>query len=103
MAPTKCARQVYAQAGELLGRSIANLINIFNPSRIILNGEGTRAGEWIFEPMQAAIRAHAMPALASDVEIIIDRWGDDTWAYGAASLVLRELFESPVHREAQED
>ena len=41
-----------------------------------------------------------MPALASDVEIIIDRWGDDKWAYGAASLVLRELFESPVHREA---
>ena len=94
------ARQVYAQAGELLGRSIANLVNIFNPSRIILNGEGTRAGEWIFGPMKEAIQCHAMPALASDVEIIIDRWGDDKWAYGAASLVLRELFESPVHREA---
>ena len=96
------ARRVYAQAGEVLGRGIANLINVLNPARIILNGEGTRAGDWIFEPMKAAIKCHAMPTLASDAEIIIDRWGDDTWAYGAASLVLRELFESPVHRESVE-
>ena len=96
------ARKIFAQAGEILGRAIANLINLLDPQRIILSGEGTRAGNWIFEPMSSAIKNYAMPTLASDVEIKIDRWGDDTWAYGAASLVLRELFESPVHREAIE-
>jgi predicted NBD/HSP70 family sugar kinase len=94
------ARRIYARAGEILGQAIANLVNIFNPKKIVISGEGTRAGDWIFKPMCQAISQNAMPALAADVEIRIDRWGDDTWAYGAASLVLRELFESPVHREA---
>jgi hypothetical protein len=40
-----------------------------------------------------------MPGLASDTEIRIDLWGDDAWARGAGSLVLRELFESPMHRK----
>ncbi len=94
------ARAIYARAGRLLGQAVANLINIFNPSLVILSGEGTRAGDWIFGPMREAIAGGAMPALGGDAEIKIDRWGDDTWARGAASLVLREQFKSPVHPEA---
>ena len=41
-----------------------------------------------------------MPALREDVEIKVEPWGDDAWARGAASLVLRELFEYPVRRDA---
>ncbi len=94
------ARRIYARAGRMLGRVVANLINIFNPSLVIISGEGTRAGDWIFGPMREAIAEAAMPALGGDAEIKIDLWGDDTWAHGAASLVLREQFKSPVHPEA---
>src|ERR671931_335631 len=37
------AQEIFAQAGRLLGQSIANLINIFNPERVLINGEGVRA------------------------------------------------------------
>ncbi len=93
------ARAIFARAGEVLGRSIANLVSIFDPDRIIISGEGTRAGKWIFEPLCKMVQLYAMPGLASAVEIKIEAWGDDAWARGAASLVLRELFESPVHKE----
>jgi len=86
-------------AREVLGREVANLINVFNPQRIIISGEGVRAGDWLFGPMRASVARHVMPGLAEDTEIRIDLWGDDAWARGAASLVLRELFESPMHRE----
>jgi hypothetical protein len=33
--------------------------------------------------------------------IQIDDWGDDDWAHGAASLVLLELFESPVNSKSE--
>jgi predicted NBD/HSP70 family sugar kinase len=92
------ARAVFAQAGEVLGRGIANLINLFNPERLIIGGEGVRAGEWLFSPMRAAVERYVMAGLARDTEIRVEPWGDDAWARGAASLVLRELFESPVHR-----
>lgn len=93
------ARAVFTRAGDVLGRGIANLINVFNPQRIIIGGEGVRAGDWLFGPMRASVARHVMPGLGDDTEIRIDPWGDDAWARGAASLVLRELFESPVHRE----
>ncbi len=93
------AQAVFAHAGTVLGRAVANLVNIFDPQRIIISGEGTRYGKWLFDPMCAAVDQHALEALRGDVQINIQPWGDDAWARGAASLVLRELFESPVNQE----
>ena len=91
----RAARAVFARAGAILGRAVANLVNIFDPQRIIISGEGARVGKWLFDPMCAAVDQHAMPALRQDVLISVEPWGDDAWARGAASLVLRELFEFP--------
>jgi predicted NBD/HSP70 family sugar kinase len=84
----------------MLGQGIANLINVLDPNLIVISGEGVRAGEWLFDAMRASVARHVMPGLARDTEIRVDPWGDDAWARGAASLVLRELFESPMHRES---
>jgi len=92
------ARAVFARAGDILGQGIANLLNIFNPQKIIISGEGTRAGDLLFGPMRESIARNVMPGLAKDTSIQIDAWGDDAWARGAASLVLHELFESPLNR-----
>jgi hypothetical protein len=48
--------------------------------------------------MNKSIRTYALPVLLSDVDLRVEPWGDDVWARGAASLVLRSLFESPVHK-----
>jgi predicted NBD/HSP70 family sugar kinase len=90
---------IFTQAGQVLGRGIANLINIFSPQKIILSGEGLRAGELIFGPMRDTMGRHIMPGLAEDTEMEVDVWNDDAWAKGAASLVLQELFKSPIYRE----
>lgn len=97
------ARAVFARAGDILGQGIANLLNIFNPQKIIISGEGTRAGDLLFGPMRESIANHVMPGLARDTSIQIDAWGDDAWARGAASLVLRQLFVSPLHKEVVKD
>ena len=78
-------------------------MNIFNPERILINGEGVRAGDWLFDPMRAAIDEHTMPSLRKDVSILFEPLGDDAWARGAASLVLHELFESPIKRQREPD
>ena len=97
------AQEIFGQAGRLLGQSIANLINIFNPERVLINGEGVRAGKWLFDPMQVAIDEHTMPSLRQDVSILVEPLGDDAWARGAASLVLHELFESPIKRARESE
>lgn len=93
------ALAILARAGQVLGRAVADLINLLDPELIILGGEGTRAGEALIGPMRQAFGRQVMSGLSNDIAFRVEPWGDDAWARGAASLVLRELFESPVHKE----
>ncbi len=91
------ARRLLGDAGHWLGIGIAHLVNVLNPQMVIVGGEGVRAGEWRFGPMREAIHEHAFDSLADDLQIIIEPSGDETWARGAACVVLGEIFKSPVH------
>jgi predicted NBD/HSP70 family sugar kinase len=93
------AKEILARAGRILGMGIANLITLFNPKKIIISGEGTRAGDLLFAPMQASVEKNTMPGLYRPDTVQIAPWGDDAWARGAAALVLREVFESPIHKK----
>lgn len=94
--PMACS--IFERGGEVLGLGVANLITLLNPSLIVISGEGVRIGELFFKPMRKSIAEHTMPTLAEDTEIRIDSWGEDEWAIGAASLVLGEVFRSPLDR-----
>jgi len=93
------ARAVYDQAGEVLGRELANLINVFDPQMIILTGEGVKAKELFIGKMFEAIQSHTMPGMGPEMTVHIDELEDLAWARGAAGLVLRAVFESPILKE----
>lgn len=84
------------EAGTALGRVLANLVTLLNPERIIVSGEGVRLGAAYFDAMRRALRAEAFAGLGEQVDVVIEPWGDDAWAIGAATLVLRELFTLPL-------
>ncbi|HEX2980430.1 MAG TPA: ROK family transcriptional regulator [Anaerolineaceae bacterium] len=93
------AVRILDHAGALLGRQLANLTNLLDPNLIIISGEGIRMGDVFFKAMRSAFRECVMPGLAEDTEIRINSWGDDIWALGAASLVIAEIFTSPIQKE----
>lgn len=92
------AREVLADAGHWLGIGIANVVNLFNPGLVIIGGEGVHAGEWRFGPMRQAFEAHVFDGLADQTEFVIEPAGNETWARGAACVVLGEMFKSPLHK-----
>lgn len=95
----RLARRLLSASGRWLGIGIANLVNVLNPQLVIVAGEGVRAGEWRLAPMREAIAAHTFNGLAENLEIVIEPSGDETWARGAACLVLGQLFKSPVYEQ----
>jgi len=97
------ARRSLADSGHWLGIGLANVVNLLNPQVVIVGGEGVRAGEWRFGPMREAIHQYAFDGLADKLEIIVEPSGDETWARGAACVVLGELFKSPVYRGETSD
>lgn len=90
---------IYHGAAEMLGLAVANLVNTLNPSVIIVGGEGARAGHLMLAAFQRALDAYCFGRLREDVRIVVEPWGDDGWARGAASLLLSEMFQPALHRE----
>mgnify|MGYP001004912252 CR=1 FL=1 len=95
------AALIFTKAGQLLGHQIANLVNLFDPKLIIISGEGIRMGDVFFSAMRTTFEEGVMLGLAEDTEIRVNSWGDDIWALGAASLVIAEIFVSPIQKEGR--
>lgn len=94
--------EIYHEAGEMLGRGLANLINIFDPQMIILSGEGVRSKAFFLSAMMEAVQAYKMPGMEEEINIHIDMLEDLAWARGAAGLVLRSVFDSPIFKNPSE-
>jgi predicted NBD/HSP70 family sugar kinase len=89
------AVNTFERAGRVLGQSIANLVSVLNPALLIISGEGIRAGDYVFPAMREAIRQHTFGRLDQQVQVRVEPLSDDTWARGAASLVLNQIFNAP--------
>ena len=85
------AREIYANAAAILGRSIADLVNVLSPQLVLISGEGTQAWTHLAERFEENLRSHLFPPLRG-VTVEIDPWDDAKWAVGAAALVLRPTF-----------
>jgi N-acetylglucosamine repressor len=86
---------VVTAAGRALGHALSVLVNVFAPSLIVLGGEGMRAADLLVPAAEAELRRFSFGDLAERVELVVDPWGDDAWARGAAALAAsRYLTES---------
>ncbi|HEX2910723.1 MAG TPA: ROK family transcriptional regulator [Chloroflexia bacterium] len=92
----QAALATYEEAGRALGISLANLVNVLNPELILLSGEGARAGDLLYLPLERYLRAYVFSHLADKLKLAMEAAGDESWARGAASLVLRQFFLSPI-------
>lgn len=92
------ANSIFASSGRTLGMGIAQLVNIFNPPLLVVGGEGTRVLDLLLEPLQQALQANCFDGFFEDMRLVVEPWGDDAWARGAASLMLEELFRPALYR-----
>ena len=89
-------RRLFRRSGDYLARGISGLIQVFNPERLIITGEGVRAGDLVFEPMTRALGKYLNREQAAATQIMIQEWNDYDWAQGAAGFVLSEIYKSPL-------
>jgi N-acetylglucosamine repressor len=87
---------VLTDAGGVLGRELANLVNLFAPTLVILSGEGVRAGPRLLGAAEQETRRHVFSGLRDTYRLVAEALPEGAWARGAASLVLAELFELPT-------
>jgi predicted NBD/HSP70 family sugar kinase len=94
---------VFANAGHMLGLGLAAVLNLLNPSLVIVGGEGAHVLDLLLPSLRDTLARHCFADLFEGVELVVEPWGDDAWARGAAGLMLDEFFHPPTQRaEADE-
>jgi predicted NBD/HSP70 family sugar kinase len=91
-ATSRVARRVLDETAGYLGAGVANLINLFNPERVVLGGwAGIVLGARLMPAIRAAAEAHALRLPYRQASIELCQLGVDAVALGAATLPIARL------------
>lgn len=82
-------QQLWKDAGEQLGSALANIVNVFNPERIVLCGGVSKSGDLLLLPALHTLGRRAFTAPAQKVKVTISQFDDRLGVVGAA-LLLRQ-------------
>jgi predicted NBD/HSP70 family sugar kinase len=85
------AIELLSDAGYKIGKGLAILVHIMNPSTIVLSGRGAVVGKILMAPMQQALNKYCIPRLVANTELLVSELGFDAELIGAAILVMENL------------
>jgi glucokinase len=80
------ARSVFEDTGRDLGIACTNLINLLNPSAIVVGGGVMASGDLLLDAARAEVQRRAFPSSARDCPIVQSQLWPDSGTIGAAML-----------------
>ncbi|MGY1590622.1 ROK family protein [Geodermatophilus sp. SYSU D00708] len=86
------AVELLGRSGQLVGETVATLVNFFNPSLVLLGGGVALAGDAILAAVRQAVYQRSLPLATRDLRISRSTLAPDPALPGAAHMVLDELF-----------
>ncbi len=98
-AGNEAARTIFRRAGRFLAVGLANVVNLFDPSLVILSGERMRYDYLYAEDVLREMRALTLNGSRSAPPVEIAARGDLVWARGAAALALSALTDTLSGKE----
>jgi glucokinase len=87
----RLAGQLWEEAGERLGVTLASIVNLLNPEWIVLAGGLSRAGKLLLDPLRRTILKRSFPTAARAVKLVISKLDQDLGIVGAG-LLAHEVF-----------
>jgi len=79
--------ELIEETGEKAGKSVAFLINLFNPERVIIGGSLAQAGDYLMLPLLSSVNKHSLNLVYKDTEFQLSSMGENIGALGAAMLM----------------
>lgn len=86
------------EVAEPLGRTIANLVNLLNPQRVVLGGMLAPILQLVRKDIELALHRHAFDDSREVAELSIAGLGQDSSLIGAAELAFQRLLGNPLVR-----
>jgi len=101
-ASDRLASNLVEKAAGYIGLSVANLVNVLSPERLILAGAMVERGGPLLEAVTRSFRSLVMPGLRNVTELRKSSLGGGAAVLGAAALVsdgLMDAYPAPPRRE----
>jgi glucokinase len=80
------AATVWAEAVDLLGAAVTDLVNVFEPDLVVLGGGVTRAGAMLIDPIRRLVAREAMAPAARTARVVRAELGDLVGVVGAGAV-----------------
>lgn len=87
--------EIVRDVSKYLGLATANLVQVLNPHEVIICGSIDTSGDILLEEINYAFDRILLPKTRADVEVMLSPYEDRASLYGAAVMVLDELFKLP--------
>ena len=84
------ARKIFNEMGRSLGLGLVNLINLFNPERIVIGGKVSQAWDFFIGRLMETVKERSMRSPREKVKIVRTRCKEDAGILGAAYEALME-------------
>lgn len=88
-------RYILKEFASILSALCINIINLYNPELIILNGEIFWEGTYIIKTIDELVKKHILPISVEPVRFMSSVLKENRYIIGIASLVLNKLFAPP--------
>lgn len=83
-------RRALADAARVVGRTVGDVCNLFNPEMVVIGGYLSAAGELLLGPLRTAVVHAALPAATRDLKILAGELGERATVLGALSLAIAQ-------------
>ncbi|MFC4243162.1 ROK family protein [Gryllotalpicola reticulitermitis] len=92
------AVQGIRQAGRDLGEVLATVVNLLNPSVVIIGGSVARAGEHLLAGVREVVYGQSAPLATQHLSIVHAAAGSTGGVLGAAIMVIQRVLDEPEQR-----
>ncbi len=92
----KMATSLVEDVGNYLGLGIADLVNVFNPSVVVLSSRLELAGPGLLEQIIRVVKSRALQYFTDHLTFTHSSLGDRAGVLGAGIMILEQLFEIPA-------
>jgi glucokinase-like ROK family protein len=84
--------ELLASAGRFVGQAVATVVNVFNPSLVVIGGGVAGAGDGLLATIRQTVYRRSLPLSTRNLAVHRSVLGDRAGVVGAATMVANELF-----------
>src|SRR5690625_4740773 len=90
------AMQTVREAGRDIGQVVASVVNLLNPSVIVIGGQVAAVGEHLLAGIREVVYSRSLPLATQHLRIVVSKSAGQAGILGASQMVIEQVLSAPA-------